>query len=69
MQDKTGELHPVTTPLQLYEAAKKGWPVFTKGEILTIKGGSFRIRSLGRKCMVLEGVPGTSIEVGKNEKP
>lgn len=66
MQDKsTGELVPVKSPLQLYEAAKKGWPVFTKGEILNIKGGSFRIKSLGRKCMVLEGVPGTSIEVGK----
>ena len=37
--------------------------VFRVGEVLKVKGGDFRIRSLGMKCMVLEGLPGTRIKL------
>jgi len=35
--------------------------VFNVGETVTVKGGDFRIESMGRKMMVLRGLPGTRI--------
>ena len=35
--------------------------IFQVGEKLKVKGGDFRIRSIGKKMMVLEGLPGTRI--------
>jgi autonomous glycyl radical cofactor GrcA len=37
--------------------------VFRVGEEVKVKGGDFRIKSIGRKLMVLEGLPGTRIRV------
>jgi hypothetical protein len=34
-------------------------PVFRVGEMLDVKGGKFRVRSFGHRCLVLEGIPGT----------
>ena len=37
-------------------------PVFRVGEEIEIKGGRFRVRSVGHKGLVLEGLPGTSVK-------
>lgn len=35
--------------------------IFHVGEKVKVKDGDFRIKSIGRKMMVLEGLPGTRI--------
>lgn len=35
--------------------------VLAVGEIVNFKGGTFRVKSFGKKMVVLEGVPGTSV--------
>ena len=35
---------------------------FKVGEVVKIKGGDFRIKSFGKRFIVLEGLPGTRIE-------
>jgi uncharacterized Zn finger protein len=35
--------------------------VFRVGEEVKVKGGDFRIKSMGKKMIVLEGLPGTRI--------
>jgi len=35
-------------------------PVFFTGEILDIKGGKFRIKSIGQRIMMLESLPGNT---------
>ena len=67
MQDRqTGEM--VRLPDITQESKDKAIPdrlrqgcVLTVGEIVDLKGGTFRVRSIGRKAVVLEGVPGTHI--------
>ena len=36
--------------------------IFAVGEQVKIKGGDFRIKSIGKKFMILEGLPGTRIK-------
>jgi len=35
--------------------------IFRVGETVKVKGGDFRIKSIGRKFMMLEGLPGSRI--------
>ncbi len=35
--------------------------IFHVGEKVKLKDGDFRIQSIGKKCIVLEGLPGTRI--------
>ena len=42
--------------------------IFKVGEKVKVKGGDFRIKSIGSKMMVLEGLPGTRIALDKWEK-
>ena len=60
---KTGEFHSFSNQDELEELRKAvgEGPVFRVGELLEIKGGQFRIKSIGRKFLHLEGVPGTKI--------
>lgn len=64
MQMNDGTMNPV----EEFEANKDPLPkqypelVFAVGEIVQVKGGSFRIKSIGKKMMVLEGLPGTRIK-------
>ena len=37
--------------------------VLSVGEKVDIKGGFFRVKSMGRKMVVLEGLPGTRVDV------
>jgi len=65
MQMDDGHLEPVSQA-QLkthYAEGGTGMPdvVFRIGEDVKIKGGDFRIKSMGRRSMVLEGLPGTRI--------
>ena len=39
-------------------------PIFQVGEELEIKGGRFRIRSIGKEGMALVSLPGTHIQAG-----
>ncbi len=36
--------------------------IFTVGERVRVKGGIFRIHTFGKKFMVLEAMPGTTME-------
>ena len=68
MQDtQTGEMLPIENLSQ--EAKDKAQPerarqgiTLTVGEILDVKGGRFRVASLGRKMIMLEGLAGTTVE-------
>jgi hypothetical protein len=67
MQDRqTGEMVPVNGLNQeAYDAAiperRRQGIVLTVGEEVDVKGGRFRVASMGRKMIVLEGLPGTCI--------
>ena len=43
---------------------KRQGVVLTVGEEVDVKGGTFRVKSIGNKMIVLEGIPGTRCEVG-----
>lgn len=43
---------------------KRQGVVLTVGEEVDVKGGTFRVKSIGKKMIVLEGIPGTRCEVG-----
>ena len=64
MQKEDGQLRELTPAQekQYLEDARNGRvrtvrPIFTVGEIVIVKGGHFRIQSLGNRGMVLIGVP------------
>ena len=46
-------------------AEKNPGLVFRVGERLKIKDGDFRVKAIGKKAMVLEGLPGTRIQRGE----
>lgn len=56
---ETGELEPINSTTELEQAIKNSIPVFRVGEEILLKGGRFRIKSFGKKFMMLEGLPGT----------
>ena len=65
MQQDDGHLEPVSQA-QLkthYAEGGTGMPdvVFKVGEKVKLKDGDFRIQSIGRKLIVLEGLPGTRL--------
>lgn len=43
---------------------KRQGVVLRVGEEVGVKGGTFRVKSIGKKMVVLEGIPGTRCEVG-----
>lgn len=67
MQDSlTGEMLRLVALTE--EAKDKAMPdrsrqgcVLCVGEVLDVKGGRFRVHSIGRKMVVLEGLPGTKV--------
>lgn len=68
MQDKqTGEMvplnhdDPVEKDAAIPDRRRQGI-VLIVGEKVDLKGGSFRVKSIGRKMVVLEGLPGTHCE-------
>ena len=68
MQDReTGEMHELngTTQADLDAAipdrSRQG-VILHVGEILDIKGGKFKVKSFGKKMLVLEGMPGTKCD-------
>jgi len=36
--------------------------IFSIGEYVKVKGGEFKVKSFGKKMMVLEGLPGTRVK-------
>ena len=65
MQDtRTGEMHQLERLEQdeydrvIADKTRQG-VILTVGERVDIKGGVFKIKSIGRKMIVLEGMPGT----------
>ena len=64
MQKDTGYMEPIDmiNPLDVDMAKKNPDLVFHVGETLKVKGGDFRVKSFGKKMMVLEGLPGTRIQ-------
>lgn len=64
MQDtRTGFFHEVKDESEAIELESKNIPVFRVGEILNIKGARVRVRSIGRKVLTLEGLPGSQFAV------
>lgn len=63
MQQDNGDLKALDKEELMQEICKgnKGL-IFTVGEKVKIKEGDFRIKSFGKKIMVLEGLPGTRIK-------
>lgn len=65
MQDpKTGHMRPMTheevdrhylTP----EAKPRGRCVLSVGQVVELQGGRFKVKSIGKKLVVLEGLPAT----------
>ena len=70
MQDKqTGAMEYIGDCTQEeYDRAipdrKRQGVVLRVGEEVDVKGGTFRVKSIGKKMIVLEGIPGTRCEVG-----
>ena len=67
MQDtKTGEmlaleeLSQEAKDLAMPDRARQGMTL-SVGEHVTLKGGNFKVKSMGRKMIVLEGLPGTKL--------
>ena len=63
MQEDTGHMRPLDMdiPSDVEMAKKNPSLLFRVGERLKVKGGDFRVKSFGKKMMVLEGLPGTRI--------
>jgi len=63
MQMDTGHLEPIDmgNPVDIEMAEKNPDLVFRVGEKLKVKGGDFRVKSFGKKMIVLEGLPGTRV--------
>ena len=70
MQDRqTGEMVPVAGLNQgAFDAAipdrRRQGITLTVGEVVDVKGGQFRVASMGRKFVMLEGLPGMSLHDG-----
>ena len=70
MQDRqTGEMvavHGETPTQDDFDSAipdrRRQGIVLRRGEEVEVKGGRFRVHSIGRKMIVLEGLPGTRCE-------
>lgn len=59
MQDTvTGHMETVR-PVDVPRLKQEGRCVIQVGEIVHINGGTFRVQSIGKKMLLLEGVPGT----------
>lgn len=63
MQKDTGLIEPIdmNNPADVEMAEKNPDLVFRVGEKLKVKGGDFRVKSFGKKMIVLEGLPGTRV--------
>jgi len=63
MQQDTGCLEPIDMgdPIDVEMAEKNPDLVFRVGEKLKVKGGDFKVKSFGKKIIVLEGLPGTRV--------
>jgi len=68
MQEDSGDLRPldVTNAFDQESARRNPNFVFSVGEKLEVKGGNFRVKSIGKKMMVLEGLPGTRLKTEKS---
>lgn len=63
MQKDTGEMARLSKPDVIRETEKGNEDlIFHVGERLKVKGGDFRVKSFGKKMMILEGLPGTRIK-------
>ena len=64
MQIDDGHLEPIDDKMEMLRQCEAGNEdlIFQVGETVKVKGGDFRVKSIGRKFMVLEGVPGTRIK-------
>ena len=65
MQMDDGHLEEITAEAnRTFMDCVEGNPdlCFRVGERVKVKGGDFRIKSMGNKMMVLEGLPGTRIK-------
>ena len=64
MQMDDGHLRQIDE-IEYQRVAESGQPnsdlLFRVGEKVKVKGGDFKIKSMGKKMMVLEGLPGTRI--------
>ena len=63
MQEDTGHLRALNMqkPRDIEMAQRNPDLVFRVGEKVKVKGGAFRVKSFGKKMMVLEGLPGTRL--------
>jgi len=65
MQENSGEFtHDQSRIKEYLEIGSAGRldVVFHVGEKVKVKDGDFRVASIGKKMMVLEGLPGTRID-------
>jgi len=58
----TGEMEQVEDKQLAQELKADGHCVICPGETLQIQGGTFRVKSVGKKMMILEGLPKTRIK-------
>lgn len=73
MQDPaTGRLHQIEKEMaEALDAARTTedagspaiWPTFREGEVVDVKGGKFRISHIGKRKIILRGVPADT-EIG-----
>ncbi len=61
----TGEMS-VVEAIKVPALKEKGHCVLFVGQILDVEGGRFRVKSIGKRMMMLEGMPATEID---NLKP
>jgi len=68
MQEDTGMMRPLTPQQVIWETEVGNEDlIFHVGEKLQVKGGDFRVKSFGRRMMVIEGLPGTRMIHGKDD--
>lgn len=66
MQTDTGHMAKINgakfdTPKGCSFLTRNADLVFTVGERISVKGGDFRVKSFGKKFIILEGLPGSRI--------
>lgn len=69
MQEDNGHMRPLVFEKlsDAKEAAENPDLVFRVGERVKVKGGDFRVTSIGSRFIVLEGLPGSRIKRGGGE--
>ena len=60
MQEDNGHLKRISDEEAMHQGRLGNEDlIFHVGEKIQVKGGDFRIKSFGKKLMVIEGLPGT----------